>query len=39
MDNFDPIGAILLFAGASCVVIAGCLAAGIWFIDRSFPLP
>ncbi|VVE00289.1 hypothetical protein PIN31115_02068 [Pandoraea iniqua] len=32
MEDFDAVGAILLFAGLSCVVIAGCLAAGVWMM-------
>ncbi len=30
--DFDPISAILLFAGLGCVVIAGSLAAGVWML-------
>jgi cbb3-type cytochrome oxidase subunit 3 len=30
----DPLGAILLFVAIGCIVIAGCLAAGIWITFR-----
>ncbi|WP_150613077.1 hypothetical protein [Pandoraea terrigena] len=35
-DDFDAIGAILLFVGLACVFIAACSALGIVLIETSF---
>lgn len=32
----DPIGAILLFVGLTCIGIAACSAAGIFLIETTF---
>ena len=31
-EELDPVTPILWFVGAACVVIAGCVAAGVWML-------